>query len=390
MQVDTRYWPMGAAREAAQVDSAAQPFQLEQGDTVLLLSDGIPDVLSDQQILAVARRHPAPRTAELLVEGALNAGADDNVTAVVIDMPAKRAVADLRPWAIAALVTVLLGAIVGTWASGIMTSKAASRWGAGAAGAVAALAQGGTAQWALAPASPPTAGAVAWASEVPALVPEAGEPASQLPASGPVVVGAYREGPAAVAAGPSSTPYPTRTPAPTRAPKPTAVPAARVLAATGSPAGENAALQPGDQSTPGAGQAASPALLGPPDNDALHGRVTFTWQPAGALPPGAGYEVVWWPKGADPAGATGFAPPTSDTSLSVNIDPLGARTVMWTVLVVNAEPYARLTLPGSSPQRTLVCLGNHQSQIVCDQCPGPPNPVTGSPTKVSCNCRTVD
>ncbi len=358
---------------------------------MLLFSDGIPDVLSDQQILAVARSHTAPRAADLLVQAALNAGADDNVTAVVIDMPAKRPVANLRPWAIAALVTVLLGSIGGLWASGILASRGASRWGAATTGGGADLAQAGTAQWALITASPPTAsGVVAWASEVPVLVPDAGEPANQLAAAGKVGVGAYREGPEGAAPGPSSTPYPTRTPAPTHTPPPTAAPAAPVRSAPAGAPGENAALQPGEQSTPGTGQAAPPALIGPPDNDAQHGRVTFTWQPAGPLPAGAGYEVVWWAKGADPASATGFAPPTGDTSLSVNIDPLGARTLMWTVLVVNAQPYARLTLPSSGPQRTLVCQGNHQGQIVCDQCPGPPNPVTGSPTKVSCNCRTVD
>lgn len=57
---------------------------IEEGDLFVLCSDGLTDVLDDEVILQVARSHPADMLADALVESALSAGADDNVTAVVV------------------------------------------------------------------------------------------------------------------------------------------------------------------------------------------------------------------------------------------------------------------------------------------------------------------
>jgi len=87
--------------------------------------------------------------------------------------------------------------------------------------------------------------------------------------------------------------------------------------------------------------------------------VAFTWQPSGPLPPGAGYEVVWWNAGEDPAAARGVAPPTTENTLTANLDvlyqsgQLTSSSVNWTVLVVTTEPYVRLTQPSASPSRVL-------------------------------------
>ncbi len=60
---------------------------LETGDRVLLCSDGLTNMVRPDDIAAILRResHPA-RAAERLVDAANEAGGDDNVTAVVLDV----------------------------------------------------------------------------------------------------------------------------------------------------------------------------------------------------------------------------------------------------------------------------------------------------------------
>jgi PPM family protein phosphatase len=88
--VDTRYRPLGTSYQDTPVDSSSHPFFLERGDTVMLCTDGLPDVVEDVRILDVVRRATAPNAARNLVEQALKVGAEDNITAVVLDMPGAR------------------------------------------------------------------------------------------------------------------------------------------------------------------------------------------------------------------------------------------------------------------------------------------------------------
>jgi hypothetical protein len=101
-----------------------------------------------------------------------------------------------------------------------------------------------------------------------------------------------------------------------------------------------------------------PALVAPAANASGSGAAEFTWAPAGELPPGTGYEVVLWNPGEDPAAARGVAPPTAGTSLRVNLDVVSQAGLFngpqfnWTVLIVRADPYERLTGPAASPSHT--------------------------------------
>lgn len=86
----------------------------------------------------------------------------------------------------------------------------------------------------------------------------------------------------------------------------------------------------------------------------------FRWRATSTLPVNAAYELVWWNVNENPAAARGLAPPTTLTSLSVNLDVLyqgGQLTnnrIFWTVLVVQPSPYARLTQPGQGPVGSVV------------------------------------
>ena len=64
---------------------AANPLSIMDGDTFLLCSDGLTDMLEDSEIEAIMAEHPSPKDiAEKLVEAALFSGGKDNVTVIVV------------------------------------------------------------------------------------------------------------------------------------------------------------------------------------------------------------------------------------------------------------------------------------------------------------------
>ena len=102
-----------------------------------------------------------------------------------------------------------------------------------------------------------------------------------------------------------------------------------------------------------------PTLEAPAPGIETDAPITFAWQAAQPLPAGAAYEVVAWETGQAPNSARGLAAPTTDTSLQIDLAgpySLGlfnGADIAWTVLIVQTSPYQRLTLPDSSPTRTL-------------------------------------
>lgn len=159
----------------------------------------------------------------------------------------------------------------------------------------------------------------------------------------------------------SSAVTPTTSASPSPAPQPTAdakgapAPAPSRAAprpATATPAPPPAAERPAS--------AMPPALLSPGLDARLRGLVQFDWAATGDLPKGALYEVVVWSPEQDPNQAWGVAPPRSAQSLTINLDELfqsgrfPTGNLYWTVLVVEQNPYVRLTQPAASERRYLV------------------------------------
>ncbi|MCS6845615.1 MAG: hypothetical protein NZ528_15055 [Caldilineales bacterium] len=103
-----------------------------------------------------------------------------------------------------------------------------------------------------------------------------------------------------------------------------------------------------------------PELASPAQGEPVTGNVLFRWRATGTLPVNAAYKLVWWNVNESPAAARGLAPPTTLTSLSVNLDVLNQagqlvnNQVFWTVLVVQPNPYVRLIQPGQGPVGSLV------------------------------------
>lgn len=63
-------------------DTSTRPVR--DGDVFLICSDGLTDPLEDDQIAAIMRATPFDDLAESLTQHALDAGADDNITVVVV------------------------------------------------------------------------------------------------------------------------------------------------------------------------------------------------------------------------------------------------------------------------------------------------------------------
>ncbi|MFC0644907.1 PP2C family protein-serine/threonine phosphatase [Cellulomonas phragmiteti] len=71
---------------ASRVDPDLRMFPVSRGDRMVVCSDGLTDTLPDARVQAVLRAERHPRAAaERLVREALAAGAQDNVTVVVVD-----------------------------------------------------------------------------------------------------------------------------------------------------------------------------------------------------------------------------------------------------------------------------------------------------------------
>ncbi len=165
-------------------DPHHQPIALQPGDVVLLCTDGLHDVVPDEQILEIVRTRSAEQAAKALVAAANAAGGPDNISVAIMEMPGRRIAAPpvrirLPPWAIPAGLGVL-AAVVGlalAWAVAL-----GGGWGEGGSG-------GGF----LRPRATPI----------------------RLPGSG-AAAGDTEGG----AAGPTSTPLPTPTRTPTFTPRP--------------------------------------------------------------------------------------------------------------------------------------------------------------------------
>lgn len=341
VNVDTRYVPVGGGDLHQPLDSATKPFVLQEGDSLFLCSDGLSDLVADDQMAALVGAFPADgnQSARELVQAALKvAGAGkinaDNVTAVVIDLPGKvlqRQPAAVRHW------TPLLGLAAGLLLLGV----------------------GAIAGWAWfkgpPPASSPSPAAVSAAEATGPSTPGAPPKGSRTNPT-PFMAGAATPltGQEDVATGPTATPLATSTAAPDASPTATGEHSTPAATPRGSVAVPVYAMTPTGAAVGVAQSTSVPVLLAPPDGDTTTGTVTFRWNPV-PLPAGAQYEVVVWDKNEPPSSARGVHAAVSDTSLTIDITGLFALgTAMrtpefnWTVLVVDTAPYLRLLEPSNA------------------------------------------
>ncbi len=74
------------------------PLELDEGDRVLLCSDGLTDMLRTDEIAAILQRESDPqKAANTLVDAANKAGGEDNITVVILDVVADDSSAGAAP-----------------------------------------------------------------------------------------------------------------------------------------------------------------------------------------------------------------------------------------------------------------------------------------------------
>lgn len=230
---------------------------------------------------------------------------------------------------------------------------------------------------------------------------QAGAAAAQLTPPTPIPLRTERPdasetedgGPLQATPGQSVARFATDTPAPVRTSTPTstAVPTEPALTSTPTeiPEAPTSALQPAETPSPASAAVppptvtplppgdvvlSAPALLRPLPSQGAQGATWFEWEPLPLLPDDVAYEVVWWNLDEDPSAARGFAPPTVDNRLSINLDVLDQtnqftnQTIYWTVLPVRVDPYERLVQPGATSYRAFI----YGSSGAGDSPPPPP------------------
>jgi PPM family protein phosphatase len=63
-----------------------QRFKLEPYSKIMICSDGLTDMITDEEITGALARHSGAHPARLLVRAALNKGGLDNVSVVVFEL----------------------------------------------------------------------------------------------------------------------------------------------------------------------------------------------------------------------------------------------------------------------------------------------------------------
>ncbi|MEW6181096.1 MAG: PP2C family serine/threonine-protein phosphatase [Chloroflexota bacterium] len=118
-QVDFRLRLNG--EESDEQAAANQGLHLRDGDRLLLCSDGLTDLVSDEEILAAVENQPAQEAAAGLIALANQRGGHDNITLVLVEVPPgslpQAGPKPARRWwvwgCVALLIVALLGGLLG-------------------------------------------------------------------------------------------------------------------------------------------------------------------------------------------------------------------------------------------------------------------------------------
>lgn len=309
---------------------------MDQGDTLLLCTDGLTNYVSDAEIESIVRQNSAQDAGQRLVDLAKERGGRDNITVMIVsaqrvspEAPARAAKAKgpMRILPILISAVLFLGVVAAgvVFLPGILGEKTEGPTPTVLASAPVAVTVPPTESPSAVPTeteSPPEPSVTPTVEEIPASPePSATHTDTPVPATATL----------APTLTPTATETPTPTPTLTNTPSPTSTP------------------------TPTATPLPLPELLAPPAGDELHGEVEFEWSYPGGLQPGQTFQVVIWLEGAvgEPAGAAGFVrePGPDRFKQKIDLDAIpntapGEDRYRWAVVVVDIETEERKTLAG--------------------------------------------
>ncbi len=303
---------------------------LAPGDAVLLCSDGLTDLVTDEEIARIVAANSPKKAVDQLIKLAKRNGGHDNISVIVGRMPGKAALAALagQPRAFSAILTNSRLWLLLVVLMLVVAIALTLRFFAVDRMFLAGPLTQPTPQAAVLPtamitsttlAASPTSQAVAAALTV-------SPTASQSALMTPTVTRVSNQ--AATSASPTRTPAPGAT-------------ATRVNAPTGTPT-------PAPAANPVA--AAPPELVAPEAGYTIIGNAetTFAWKWASRLGPNQGFEILLWPlgqpndkRGIHNAGETQTLTPNLDDiyQLSKTVTNRGEGNYEWTVAIVQLNPY---------------------------------------------------
>jgi serine/threonine protein phosphatase PrpC len=377
---------------------------LQPGDSVMLCSDGLTDVVDDERIAATVNRYAPQEAAQRLVDQANKAGGPDNITVVVVKWPdgtpAMAVRANKRSPLIAAILGLALVVVAGAVgyllagnredvppaATAIARTTADNLDSAGAI-TTTLVAEAPTAEPTLPPTEPapaePTATPLPTATETATPAPTA---TVAPPTSTPVPSGAQSTAdtveaevsaiadngaagittaleeptgtPVAETAaqnsgtvGATSTPIPdfsptatvTATPTPSRTPTAPAL-ATRTVGPTGTATARSVASSTNNADFAGA----AVTLVEPSDGDTLDARRQFAWTTEFKPNSSYAFEVVFWQAGQDAIrDGRGVAGSTQFTLINIEPDQFQSLGMpqgeyQWAVYLITVDPFARV------------------------------------------------
>jgi serine/threonine protein phosphatase PrpC len=323
--------------------------EMQEGDVLLLCSDGLTGYVEDPELAAIAMEHPPEQATQLLVDQANARGGSDNISVVVVsarpeilvaptEVAAKpaRAIPLIPILAGLALVMLLafLGLVLGPRLIGRTPAAIPTPASETPAAPAAPTTPNGTVPIAE---TPPLEQTVTLAPTEPGTTTEVVPPTETLP---PTEAGGTEETTSTLE--PTSTLESTSTVAPTFTPTPTSSP-------TNSQANNP---KPTKTDTPRP-QYAPPAQVAPREQDAqsLQGKVAFRWSFPQGLAPGEAFQVLIWQEGGPRNGAAGYWTGYEQT---INLDEVPQMDqpgeYLWSVVVVDTASDERLST-GATPWR---------------------------------------
>lgn len=91
---------------------ANQGMHLQEGDVIVLCSDGLTDLASDEEIRDVIQSHNLEETPGVLIDLANSRGGHDNITIVLMEVPPMRGQVRKRRWLTGCLITLFIASIL--------------------------------------------------------------------------------------------------------------------------------------------------------------------------------------------------------------------------------------------------------------------------------------
>jgi serine/threonine protein phosphatase PrpC len=313
--------------------------EIQEGDVLLLCSDGLTGYVEDPELASIAMEHRPEQAARLLVDQANARGGSDNISVVVVSTRPEIVIAPTevaaKPARAIPLIPILAG-LAFVMVLALMGLVLGPRLMNPTPSAVPTPAP----ETPAAPAAPTDTVPVAETpppEQTVTLVPtEAGATTEVVPpteTNPPTEAGGTEE--------PTSTLEPTSTVAPTFTPTPTSSPT------------NTTANTPKPTKTDTPPQYPPPTLVAPREQDAqsLQGKVVFGWSYPQGLAPGEAFQVLIWQQGESHNGAAGYWTGYQQT---INLDEVPQMDqpgdYLWSVVVVDTASHDRLS-PGAAAWR---------------------------------------